>query len=905
MLLKKVRLKDFISHKDSEVDFDYGINVIIGPNGAGKTSILDAISFGLFNVHSRGKNENLVHKGAEKAKVAVEFSEGGVDYAVEWEIDKKRRQTKGILFRIQDGERAIIAKGGAKTITSEIEKILGMDKSLFQQSIYIQQGEIERLVTTTPADRKQIISKLLGIEDLERAYLNMREILNEYENIASTLRGELKRKQDVENELRDLTSDIESLRKQLNSENTKLSEMETALKSLEVKLKELDQKLEMFNKLTSQKVILAERVANLEENLIKKEAELKEAENAHSKLEVLRGAVVKLPLIENYLELYQKMGEKEKERSLESKKLEHIRGLEETLKKNEELHKAYLEKSALLKQKREDRKRYEGAKEKLATLESELEKERRRLDKKSQDLSRKLEEYSEILGENVAPEDIDSVLANKKDLLGRLRSELETRADQMKKERGAIQAHIEDIRFKLSKIAEAEVCPICGRELTPEHKKKLQEEFEELLRENGEKIGKLEEEIKKVSAEKNRCDALLERLATIDPEKVKELGEEIINLKLAIAQRSREIEKLKEDVTRLKRIDEEIVALERELERLEDAYKDFETAKREIAKWPPLDEVEANVERINEEINAIQREMEDLIGELGYKPEDPKRELTELRRKKEEFDRCEPIAKKRDSLLIEVQRLKRELSTAKDNLDKILIEIKELDYSEEVHKKIKGDFEGKMREKSDLEKEIVKLQTEIQNKEEKRIRCESELKQLMEKEGELKTVEEFIKILEKIRSAFHKDGIQRIIRARARPLLEKYTREFFERFNLEFSDVQMDDDYNISVIGPVGTQTIDQISGGERVALAIALRLAIARILSGRVETIIMDEPTTHLDEERRKELVNILNSFFREGGKIFPQMIVITHHHEIEDVADVVYSVKKKEGCSVVESKL
>lgn len=104
-----------------------------------------------------------------------------------------------------------------------------------------------------------------------------------------------------------------------------------------------------------------------------------------------------------------------------------------------------------------------------------------------------------------------------------------------------------------------------------------------------------------------------------------------------------------------------------------------------------------------------------------------------------------------------------------------------------------------------------------------------------------------------------------------------------------------------AVIGPGGEQDIDQISGGERVALAIALRLAIARVLSGKVETIIMDEPTTHLDEERRKELVNILNSFFREGGRIIPQMLVITHHREIEDVADVIYNIRKQEGYSIL----
>ena len=154
-----------------------------------------------------------------------------------------------------------------------------------------------------------------------------------------------------------------------------------------------------------------------------------------------------------------------------------------------------------------------------------------------------------------------------------------------------------------------------------------------------------------------------------------------------------------------------------------------------------------------------------------------------------------------------------------------------------------------------------------------------------------------------IRSAYGKDGIQKIIRSKARPLLERSARDFFERFNLAYSDIKLDDDYNISVIGPAGMQEIDKISGGERVALAIALRLAIAQVLSGRVETIIMDEPTTHLDEVRRKELVNILNSFFREGSRIIPQMIIISHHREIEDVADVIYSVKKQDDCSIVQT--
>ncbi len=61
-----------------------------------------------------------------------------------------------------------------------------------------------------------------------------------------------------------------------------------------------------------------------------------------------------------------------------------------------------------------------------------------------------------------------------------------------------------------------------------------------------------------------------------------------------------------------------------------------------------------------------------------------------------------------------------------------------------------------------------------------------------------------------------------------------------------------------------------------------------------------MDEPTTHLDEERRRELVEIMKNFFREGAAV-PQMIIVTHHRELEEVADTVYRVEKVDGVSRV----
>jgi len=904
MILKKVSLENFISHRDNELKFDYGINVITGPNGAGKTSILDAVSFGLFNIHSRGKKENLISRRYGKSRVFVEFSEGGLDYGVEWGIDRKK-PASGVLFRLQDGERSIIARGGERVITSEVERIIGFDKNLFLQSIYVRQGEIESLVTATPAVRKGIISKLLGLEDLEKAYQSMRDVVNEYQNIKSILSGELERKPKVEEQIQSLRREIERLKVSLESEKSKLNKIDEELRILEMELQELDRKKERFNELNSQKVVLETEIKSLREQLSQKEAALKEAEAAFKKVESLKEDVAKLPIVEDYVILLHEKDGKEKDRAQEQERLKRIDSLGETLTQNVESYNAYNEKNALLAQKRAERRNYEGAREELRRVKRQLLHDLKRRNKRDQDLAQGLEKYSKILGEEVTAENLESILLVKKNELESSKVELDEKVDGLREKIGNLKGRMDEIEFKLAKISEAEVCPICGRELTPEHRARLQEEFEEARQQNEREIGILNEELEKVDAEKEKCEEKLRQVASVDPGKIKEIIVEIEELDEKNAQQRSDVEELEKKAEALGKIDEEIERLEGEIDELKEAYQEYEAAKRELDKCPPRGDVETSLNKISAELQTISEKMGTLLEKLGYRPKDPEQELVELRGKKEEYDKNEQLARKKDKLQSDVGGLKQELATKRLNLETVVGEVQDLGYDEGAHKeKIRG-FEGLRQERVGVENLKVEIETKVGEKESLKSGLESELKQLLEKEQEKKRVEAFVKILEKIRGAFHKDGLQRLIRARSRPLMERMTRDFFERFNLEYSDVQIDDDYNISVIGPAGAQTVDQISGGERVALAIALRLAIARVLSEKVETVILDEPTTHLDEERRRELVNILNSFFREGGRIIPQMIVITHHREIEDVADVIYNVSKKEGFSTVEMGL
>jgi exonuclease SbcC len=78
---------------------------------------------------------------------------------------------------------------------------------------------------------------------------------------------------------------------------------------------------------------------------------------------------------------------------------------------------------------------------------------------------------------------------------------------------------------------------------------------------------------------------------------------------------------------------------------------------------------------------------------------------------------------------------------------------------------------------------------------------------------------------------------------------------------------------------------IDSLSGGEQVGVALALRLGMAHLLgSSNLNFVILDEPTTHLDEQRRKSLVRVLSQLSDISNNLSEplQFIIITHDAEI-----------------------
>ena len=159
---------------------------------------------------------------------------------------------------------------------------------------------------------------------------------------------------------------------------------------------------------------------------------------------------------------------------------------------------------------------------------------------------------------------------------------------------------------------------------------------------------------------------------------------------------------------------------------------------------------------------------------------------------------------------------------------------------------------------------------------------------------QLRQASEFSTLLEKMRSViFNRDGMVGIsLRSWALGVISQKASEYASLFNIGISRIELTEgarEIAITCYGRQGEIDLDSLSGGEKVAVALALRLGIAYMMgSNKLDFIILDEPTAHLDEDRRRGLVRIISEAFREGAGPLAQLMIITHDSEIFENSEV-----------------
>lgn len=175
---------------------------------------------------------------------------------------------------------------------------------------------------------------------------------------------------------------------------------------------------------------------------------------------------------------------------------------------------------------------------------------------------------------------------------------------------------------------------------------------------------------------------------------------------------------------------------------------------------------------------------------------------------------------------------------------------------------------------------------------------------------ELDYVERYILTLEIIRGQiYNRDGpVATSLRSWALGIISQKASEYLATFNVKIQRIVLEDkarDTGITCYSGSAVLDLDSLSGGEKVSVALALRLGMAHMMgASHLNFIILDEPTTHLDHERRRSLVNVLSQAFESNVDAVSQFIIITHDSEIFENSniDTIYEFRSgPDGTQVV----
>lgn len=914
MIFKRLRLKNFKSYANEIINFDKGITVIVGENGAGKSSIFEAISFALFKQHTAGKLGDLVRNNTENMSVELDFISRGKEYRIIRDKTKSKTVSRLLTKTSSDSEFMSLCSG-EREVSDNIQAILDMDANLFLNAIYVRQGEIAELVDKTPADKKRLIGKLLGLDSLETAWKNLSPLISEYENKLSEIKGKLYSKDALKEEYETKSKELNALKSRGHELESQIEEVKNLISEISESKRNMEREKEIYetqmNNLSSERQTL-ERLEKdkhvLQENLDKireSEEEIGRLEKYVSKLDVyldFEKSVVSIQsLKESEIELEDKIDSIKEQKQLVHAKKE---GYNNYLKSDELITKLNNQKIDLEKE--------------LATI-TQLEKDKKELLQNIESDRNNIEEFfslskEKLLDYGVSQDDLAEVDDLKKlgDTTNKLLEDISTKIEDLTNDINSKKENI--VAFKqaigaaekpLEELADVEnKCPVCQSDIDDAKKEELISQYKNDIEENTKAISESEETIRLFTKNK---DSFKEKES-----KVKKLSEDILEYKYKFSNLQKDLQRLHDIDEGLdtkdyigNKLGELILQIAREKENRESFkqdHDDYNKSKGALDVLGSQTEAEYKLKQIVNEIDVHVKNIKLAIENDSHLSGDMdnlelKQRIDDLKEKNEQYNQLKGFVKNKNNIVSQFESVKEDIGVSNNQLDIIQNKIdasaydkekyEQIIYRDEMYSRRHESFTNELSEIKGRARELINVHKSLAEK----------IKNNDRFQKEHDNISQYLVLLKDIRELYGKNGIQKELRNNSRPIIQKNTKKFFDDFNFNYSDLILDDDYNVVVRGPEGESSMSMVSGGEKIAIALALRLGITKSMAkGDLETILLDEPTIHLDDARRQELINLLKEM-----SMLPQMIIVTHENQLESAADNLIKVEKENGISKI----
>ncbi len=161
-----LKLTNFLSYRET-TDLDFSaihLACISGNNGAGKSSLLDAMTWALFN-KARKTDDSIIHGVAKSCEVIFDFKYEEATYRIQRQKTRAKSSTVDFyIFDPQSSQWKTISEKGVRDTDKVILDVLRMDYETFINASFFLQGKADQFATQKPGDRKRILSSILGLD---------------------------------------------------------------------------------------------------------------------------------------------------------------------------------------------------------------------------------------------------------------------------------------------------------------------------------------------------------------------------------------------------------------------------------------------------------------------------------------------------------------------------------------------------------------------------------------------------------------------------------------------------------------------------------------------------------------------------------------------------------------------
>ncbi len=849
MIPSRLRLSGFLSYREpTELDFSqFELACISGANGAGKSSLLDAVTWALFG-QARRRDDTIInnHKDVTAAEVEFEFYYENQLYRIQ--RTKPREKATILEFHVQteDGNWKALTEHSLRETEQRIVQTLRMDYDVFTNASFFLQGRADQFAQQRPADRKRILSSILGLEIWETYQARAAQSRRSHEEELRHLDGQLV---EITAELNEGDARRERL-KQLEEELTQMTALRQAKEELLVNLRRLaatlEQQRRLVDLLASQESALQQRLENLESQRNQRQTELTAYTAELAQAAEVEAAYQRWQQVRTELESWDAVAASFRQQ--EQQRAEPLSAIQaEKARLEQEIRGLSARQSEIAR----DQSLMPGLADQLAVLQSQLAEMGSRLEQRAS-----LEERI-----RTAQEDRASARAENERLKNEMK-ELKERIEQLKAAEGAN-------------------CPLCGQPLSAEDRERLVDELGQQGKEMGDRYRANQELLRSGDENKTQLDTELTALQVLDEQhraRQREADQLAVRLDQIKTQseawagggalRLQEADGLLENGQFALEARDELASMDVALKELGYDAAAHDQVRREEQSLRASESRLRELETARARLEPLKREIASLEQEIATGQSELEKQTRELRQARDKYERDAAGAP-------DLVQAENEKFALQERENRLRAEVGGAAQKVEVLKALRK------REKDLNAKRAVIQQRIGQFKTLERAFGKDGVPALLIEQALPEIETQANDILDRL-----SDGGMSVSFKTQRDFKDKHREDKKETLDILISDA-------------AGSREYELYSGGEAFRINFAIRLALSRVLAqrsgARLQTLVIDEGFGSQDSEGRQRLIEAINLVKPD----FAHIIVITHLEELKDAFPTRIEVEKAHGGS------